>query len=292
MDHLLDAGWTLRVETSPIPDRNLWVPNRADVYRGNAIEDHPGTPPPAPTRIPRTHAPSPSPSPGAPPLPPPPPHTRSARGALLAPARPCGRHPTLMRGKRADRPYRLSARRSAGAHDASSSGSEAGTGPRETAIAEVAVDTTYNVLKFLHVAAVIVWVGGIVALTIVNARLGRHGDRDALTALARQTEFFGRAVIGPAAAVVLIAGIIMVAHAGIDFGAFWITWGFIGFFGFFLIGAIFIRRTGAELSQLAPSAQPGDPRVTTLERRIAVLTTINLLLMFSVVWVMVFKTTL
>jgi len=154
------------------------------------------------------------------------------------------------------------------------------------------MDTIYNWMKFLHIAAVIVWVGGIVTLTIINARLGRAGDAAALASSARQTQFYGKAVVGPAAAVVLIAGIVMVLRAGLSFGAFWISWGFVGFIGFFLIGAIFCRRAGMELGKLASTAGPGDPRVVALQRRLTLLTIVNLLLLASVVWAMVFKPTL
>jgi uncharacterized membrane protein len=156
----------------------------------------------------------------------------------------------------------------------------------------VTVDTTYNVLKFLHVAAVIVAVGGVVALSVINARLGREGDRAVLASVARQSVFYGKVVITPAAIVILIAGIVMVLHAGMSFGAFWITWGFIGLFGFALIGGVFVNRAGAELSALMSTGKPDDPRVMILQRRLAALSVLELLLLLSVVWVMVFKSTL
>ena len=46
---------------------------------------------------------------------------------------------------------------------------------------------SYNLLKFIHVAAVIIWVGGLVALSVVNVRLARAGDRAVLASLAQQT---------------------------------------------------------------------------------------------------------
>ena len=154
------------------------------------------------------------------------------------------------------------------------------------------MDTTYNVLKFLHVVAVIVAVGGVVALSVINTRLGREGDREVLASVGRQSVFYGRAVITPAAVVILIAGIIMVLRAGISFGAFWISWGFIGIVGFALLGGVVVNRAGAELAALAPTTKPDDPRVMALQRRLTVATLVNLLLLLSVVWVMVFKSTL
>jgi uncharacterized membrane protein len=154
------------------------------------------------------------------------------------------------------------------------------------------VFTVYNLFEFLHIAAVIVWIGGIVTLSIINARLAREQDRAALVALSRQSGFYGRAILGPAAGITLITGIVMVVVLGLGFGSLWIIWGLVGIFGSLVLGAALIRRATVELSELAPTAAPNDPRVIALQRRLATLNTINLLLLLSVVWAMVFKPTL
>lgn len=38
------------------------------------------------------------------------------------------------------------------------------------------MDTLYLLLKFVHVAAIIVWVGGIFALTLLNAHAAGSGN--------------------------------------------------------------------------------------------------------------------
>ncbi len=58
------------------------------------------------------------------------------------------------------------------------------------------------------------------------------------------------------------------------------------------LGATLIRRAGDELSTLAATAEPGDPRQIALQRRLATLNTINVLLLLTAVWAMVFKPTL
>lgn len=152
--------------------------------------------------------------------------------------------------------------------------------------------TIYNLFEFLHIAAVIVWIGGVVALSIINVRLAREQDRAALVALSRQSDFYGRAILGPAAGITLITGIVMVAVLGLGFGTLWIVWGLVGVFGSLVLGVALIRRATAELSALAPTVAPNDPRVIALQQRLATLSTINLLLLLSAVWAMVFKPTL
>jgi hypothetical protein len=58
------------------------------------------------------------------------------------------------------------------------------------------------------------------------------------------------------------------------------------------LGATLIRRAGDELSTLAATAEPSDPRLSALQQRLATLNIINVLVLLSAVWVMVFKPTL
>lgn len=151
----------------------------------------------------------------------------------------------------------------------------------------------YTLFKFLHIAGAIVWIGASFALTVLNARIARAKDRQALVALSHHGDFFGRAVIAPAAGITFVAGIVMIARAGIPFSTLWIAWGLVGIFvSWFVFGAILLRKTNQELNALAPTAALDDPRLTGLQQRLAILNTINLLLLLSVVWAMVFKPTL
>lgn len=148
--------------------------------------------------------------------------------------------------------------------------------------------TTYNLFKFLHIVAAIIWIGGVIAISILNMRLARADDRTGMAAMARQGRFFGSRVAGPAAGITLIAGMVMVAVSGIGF-PFWITWGFIAILLSFALGTTFLRRAGAALSEQLGTGKPVDLRLLSLQRRLAILSTINVLLLLSAVWAMVFK---
>jgi hypothetical protein len=65
-----------------------------------------------------------------------------------------------------------------------------------------------------------------------------------------------------------------------------------GFVVFILLGVVALGRTGAELGALARTAGPNDSRVAALRQRISVLSWLNLLVLASVIWAMVFKPTL
>jgi uncharacterized membrane protein len=153
------------------------------------------------------------------------------------------------------------------------------------------VYTLYNLFKFVHVAAVIVWIGGMVTLGVINVRVTREGDRAALSSLSRQSAFFGSAIIAPAAVTTLIAGIVMVVDGDLGFDTLWIVWGLIVVVASILTGATLIRRAGEELSELTSSVNPDGTRVAALQSRLRTLNMFNLLLLFSAVWAMVFKPT-
>jgi hypothetical protein len=129
-----------------------------------------------------------------------------------------------------------------------------------------------------------------VAVSVLNARIAREKDRSMLAVMAGQSRFYGAAVIGPAAGVALIAGIVMVAVSGLGM-PLWVIWGFAAIILSRALGATFIRRAADELMKLAPAAEQGNPLLPVLQR-LATLNIINLLLLLSAVWVMVFKPTL
>jgi uncharacterized membrane protein len=152
--------------------------------------------------------------------------------------------------------------------------------------------TLYSLFKFLHVIAVIVWIGGVVTLNVLTARLAREQNGAVLASLSRQAAFYGRAVLGPAAAITLVAGLVMVANAQISFATLWVAWGLVAILLSAVLGASLIRQANERLSRLAPTAEPGEPRVLALRRRAQTLNLINLLLLLSAVGAMVFKPTL
>jgi putative copper export protein len=154
------------------------------------------------------------------------------------------------------------------------------------------VFTVENLLHFLHQLAAIVWVGGVLAVNVLQVRLGKGRDRAAVAPLLRLAEVYGQAVIAPAAAVVLVTGLILVPEMHLDFSDLWVVWGLAAIFLSLLLGATMIRGTNAELRRLAAASMQESPRWGTLQRRAAALYGINLVLLLSVVWAMVFQPTL
>ena len=146
----------------------------------------------------------------------------------------------------------------------------------------------YAWLKFLHVVAVTVWVGALACVVLVNRGLARSGDRVAITAVARYTQFLGTRVIAAAATVTLIAGVFALIVGRLGF-PLWALWGFIVFAMFLTFGATAIRATSGELQKHIAMPESSVENLQLLLRRIVTLSTINLVFLLSAVWAMVFK---
>ncbi len=146
----------------------------------------------------------------------------------------------------------------------------------------------YLLLKFVHVASVTVWVGGLVCLTLLNRALARAAEGATLRVLARQTELFGRAVLGPAAGLTLLSGLGLMALLGEGLTP-WMRWGLVVWLASIAFGATLLRRANVALASLAAAPIPDGAQVERARARLALLNTINVALLLSAVAVMVWK---
>jgi uncharacterized membrane protein len=153
------------------------------------------------------------------------------------------------------------------------------------------MSSQYLNLKFIHIVAVIFWIGGITAMTIWTVRAGSDPDRRSLAVTLRHALFYGQRVVGPASGVVLLAGIAMVIQAKIGFGTLWIIWGMAGILLHLILGFTVLSKNAERLAQLAESGTPDPVALDKVLRRQKTVATIYVLIMLSVVWAMVTKPT-
>lgn len=147
----------------------------------------------------------------------------------------------------------------------------------------------YFILKFLHIAAVVFWIGSIASLNILALRLTRTSDSGELVRLTEIFDYFGRRVIGPASGIVLLAGLALVYTAKIKFTSLWVLWGIAGFLFHGIVGATVLRRNGLELSRLASAPTVDRTALEAVRKKQKTIATVYLLVMLSVIWAMVAK---
>jgi uncharacterized membrane protein len=147
----------------------------------------------------------------------------------------------------------------------------------------------YGWLKFVHLASVVLWVGGAFSIAVLIMRATRVHDRTLLASLLRHAAFYGRAIVGPVSALALISGFAMLGVLGISAEALWVRWGMAGFLGHFVLGAFFIRRATGRLAEAAAAPDSLEPALASARRRLGVLNALYFSLLLSVVWAMATK---
>jgi uncharacterized membrane protein len=149
----------------------------------------------------------------------------------------------------------------------------------------------YLLLKFVHVVAAIVWVGGVIALTLINARLTLEREPAALRVVGRQSAAFGQRVLAPASVTTLLAGVALVPVMRAGF-PLWMAWGLAGILVSVLLGAVLLRPVVLRIMQMAEGERIDEIAWGETRRRMIVLNAVNVLALLSTVWAMVFKPTL
>jgi uncharacterized membrane protein len=150
----------------------------------------------------------------------------------------------------------------------------------------------YAVLKVVHVLAVVVWVGGALAMSAVTARYLRAGDRAGLAGFVQQSIGFGQRVVGPSSGIVLLSGIGMVLVGQLGFQALWVRLGFLGILLHFVFGLLIMRKRTQALAVALAIMPQDNVRVAAAGRALRVGTLVYLGIMAAVIVVMVAKPTL
>jgi uncharacterized membrane protein len=116
----------------------------------------------------------------------------------------------------------------------------------------------YEVVLFVHVLGVAVWLGTGFALLVLGDRFGRAGNNQALQALFGQSEWLATRVFIPVSLTALVTGILLVIEGPWAFDQLWVLLGLAGFAVTFLTGLLMIKpeseRIAAELTRSGMTA--------------------------------------
>jgi hypothetical protein len=149
----------------------------------------------------------------------------------------------------------------------------------------------YAFVKFLHVAAAIVWVGGGTWSYILMRRLKAAQAGPALAALQPQMKWLGLAVIMPASILALFTGLYLVLAGPYPPESWWIAVGLAGLFVSIGMGMAVITPAAGKLGAVMAEHGPGHPDAAKLQKRMGIATTFNLVVLWVVVYAMVIGAT-
>ena len=147
----------------------------------------------------------------------------------------------------------------------------------------------YALLKFLHVSAAVVWVGGGFTLMVLALRAERAGDIDGMLQSMRATADLGNRVFVPASLLTLVFGLIM-CWFWVGFSDLWIVIGLVGFASTFLVGILVFKPTSERMTATVNAEGP-TPAVLADGRRLMRFARFDYAVMLVVVADMVLKPT-
>jgi uncharacterized membrane protein len=148
----------------------------------------------------------------------------------------------------------------------------------------------FEVLKFVHIVAAMIWIGTGIYFQFQGTRLARTDDPARLAMFAKDTEYAGLHFIMPSTIFVLVMGIAMVAYSpGYNFTDTWILVGLVGFAATFVTGAFFIGPTAGKVATLLETEGPASPGVQAAIKKIFMISRIDQVVLLVVVADMVFK---
>jgi hypothetical protein len=150
---------------------------------------------------------------------------------------------------------------------------------------------SYELFKFLHVAAAVTWVGSGLLLNIQGIRAERAANTFALRQVADDASALANVLFIPASMGTLLFGIITVMDGDLDF-SLWIVLGLVGWAATFATGIGFLKPQGEKIERLL-SADPGvvTPQAEIEIRRIFAVARIDYTVLYLVIFDMVVKPT-
>jgi len=149
----------------------------------------------------------------------------------------------------------------------------------------------YDLFVFLHVVAVIVWLGGGVVLLVLTVCATRSRDPAHTARVIADTAWLGTRYFAPSAIAALVFGLLATWAGSWSFGELWITLGFLGFIATFVTGFVFVRPRAERLAASMRASGELTPEAAQVGAELQLISRIDFVVLFAVVADMVMKPT-
>jgi uncharacterized membrane protein len=147
----------------------------------------------------------------------------------------------------------------------------------------------YNVLKFLHILAAVVWVGGAILLQVLAQSALKSSLPGRVAEFAAEVELVGKRLFTPLSVLVLVLGVGLVQLGDWGFGQAWIVIGLVGIVATIATGAGYLGPQAAKLAKLVETEGADAPVVRTKVQALLRVARIDLVVLVAVIFVMVTK---
>ena len=147
----------------------------------------------------------------------------------------------------------------------------------------------YEVLLFLHIGAAAIWLGAATFFFVLFQRAKQARDPVLAERLGAHVEWLAKRFFVPTSLAVLVLGILLTIEGPWSFDQLWILLGLVGIATTFVLGVGVIEPTTKRMHAAIDAHGPEHPQVARYGRRLDALGVVDLALLASIVWVMVFK---
>ncbi|HXF98474.1 MAG TPA: DUF2269 family protein [Gaiellaceae bacterium] len=145
----------------------------------------------------------------------------------------------------------------------------------------------YELLLFAHISMAVVWIGGALMMQFFGMRAGSSGDPERVAHLGEDIEWIGLHVFVPASLLAFATGILLVVESdAYGLGDDWIVIGLAVWAVSFLAGVLFF---GPESGRVGALVRASSPEAGSRMARLILLTRLELVLLFGLVYDMAVK---
>lgn len=147
----------------------------------------------------------------------------------------------------------------------------------------------FEFLLFAHLAFVAIWIGTDVCIQIFALR-ARAAGPERMAAFMGDVEWMGLRVLSPTSLLVALFGVLMVTESDVfEFSQFWVAAGLAAFLLSAITGAAFLGPETGRIKGLMEARGPSDPEVERRIARIFLISRIELVILFFIIFDMVVK---
>jgi uncharacterized membrane protein len=126
----------------------------------------------------------------------------------------------------------------------------------------------YQIYLALHVAAVVIWVGGDFTLTTLGIVFERRADGETLAALGKMGAWIGTRVYTPVLFAVFGLGVALVEKGNWGWSTFWIDFAIVGWGIAAVVGVGFVGPELGRIDRAAATHGPDSPEVFRRVKRL------------------------
>jgi uncharacterized membrane protein len=150
----------------------------------------------------------------------------------------------------------------------------------------------YEFLLFVHVSAVIIWIGAGSLLLLLAVRAERARDDATLTKIIQDVDGLSKVLFIPASLTALLSGILLVIDGDLSWGNLWVVLGLLGWAATFATGLLVLTPRSQRVTRMLERAGGRTtPEIAAEIRRTLTLARTDYVVLFLVVADMTLKPT-